>query len=89
MLGYRLVGKDTETPTQDFLAALTEARMQLDSIDKALDELDLTPFPKTISIMPEGDLRDSLSTPTSPYDAAEVNEANQVIGHENSDEHLK
>ncbi len=53
MLGYRLVGRETETPTQEFLIALTEARMQLDSIDKALDELELTPFPKTISIIPE------------------------------------
>ena len=53
MLGYRLVGKDTESPTQDFLAAITEARMQLESIDKALEELDLTAFPKTISIMPD------------------------------------
>lgn len=54
MLSYRLVGKETESPTQDFLAALTEARMQLESIDKALDELELSPFPKTISIMPTG-----------------------------------
>jgi len=53
MLSYRLVGKETESPTQDFLAALTEARMQLESIDKALDELELTPFPRTVSIMPE------------------------------------
>lgn len=53
MLGYRLVGKDTESPTQDFLAALTEARMQLESIDKALEELDLVPFPRTISILPD------------------------------------
>ena len=28
---------------------MTEARMQLDSIDKALDELELTPFPGTDS----------------------------------------
>lgn len=53
MLSYRLIGKDTESPTQEFLAALTEARMQLDSIDKALEELDLTPFPRTVAIMPE------------------------------------
>lgn len=55
MLSYRLVGKDTESPTNEFLAALTEARMQLDSIDKALEELDLTPFPRTVTIMPEAD----------------------------------
>ncbi|MBS1723485.1 MAG: hypothetical protein JSS66_11090 [Armatimonadetes bacterium] len=53
MLSYRLVGKETESPTQDFLSALTEARMQLESIDRALDELELTPFPKTVSILPD------------------------------------
>ncbi|MCH8978594.1 MAG: hypothetical protein IH945_05050, partial [Armatimonadetes bacterium] len=29
----------------EFMQAMTEAKMQLDSIDKALDELELTPFP--------------------------------------------
>ncbi len=53
MLSYRLVGRETESPTQEFLAALTEARMQLESIDKALEELDLTPFPRTISVVPD------------------------------------
>jgi len=53
MLGYRLVGRDLEAPTHEFLAALTEARMQLDSIDKALDELELTPFPTTVTLMPD------------------------------------
>jgi hypothetical protein len=55
MLGYRLVGRDPDAPTQEFLAALAEARMQLDSIDTALSELELTPFPKTITVMPERD----------------------------------
>ncbi|MBS1713862.1 MAG: hypothetical protein JST30_05945 [Armatimonadetes bacterium] len=54
MLGYRLVGRDLEAPTHEFLAALTEARMQLDSIDKALDELELTPFPTTVTLVPDG-----------------------------------
>ena len=53
LLGYRLVGRETEAPTQEFLAALTEARMQLDAIDKALDEIELTPFPTTIVTIPE------------------------------------
>jgi hypothetical protein len=54
MLGYRLVGRDPEAPTQDFLEAITEARMQLDSIDKALSELELSPFPKTVTVLPDG-----------------------------------
>ena len=45
MLGHRLAGKSPELAHMEFLQALTEARMQLDSIDKALDELELTPFP--------------------------------------------
>ena len=55
MLGFRLVGRDPDAPTHEFLAALTEARMQLDSIDKALSELELTPFPTTITVMPDAD----------------------------------
>jgi hypothetical protein len=47
MLGHRLVGKSPELAHTEFLQAMTEARMQLDSIDKALDELELTPFPGT------------------------------------------
>lgn len=68
MLSHRLVGKDTEAPTQEFLAAMSEARMQLDSIDKALDELELSPFPQTISIMPDvaQELRATLSSVTPP-----------------------
>lgn len=45
MLGHRLAGSSPELAHTEFLQALTEARMQLDSIDKALDELELTPFP--------------------------------------------
>jgi hypothetical protein len=54
MLGYRLTGKKLELSSQDFLESLAEAKMQLEAIDKALDELELSPFPKTISIMPPG-----------------------------------
>ncbi len=52
MLGYRLTGRRPELSTQDFLESLTEAKMQLQAIDQALDELELSPFPTTISIMP-------------------------------------
>lgn len=52
MLGYRLVGRAPEIPSQDFLEALSEAKLQLDAIDKALDELDLSILPRTISVIP-------------------------------------
>jgi hypothetical protein len=51
MLGYRLVGRSPELPAQDFLEALAEARLQLESIDTALEELDLGHYPKTISVV--------------------------------------
>jgi hypothetical protein len=38
--------------SHDFLEALAEARAQLQSIDTALDELDLGHYPKTISVVP-------------------------------------
>jgi hypothetical protein len=52
MIGYRLVGRSPEMSSQDFLEAMTEAKLQLASIDKALEELELGPFPKMIAVMP-------------------------------------
>ena len=52
MIGYRLVGRSPEMASQEFLEALAEARMQLQSIDTALEELDLGHYPKTISVVP-------------------------------------
>lgn len=52
MLGYRLVGRRPEMGSQDFLEALAEARLQLQSIDQALEELDLGHYPKTIAAVP-------------------------------------
>jgi hypothetical protein len=52
MLGYRLVGRSPELHSEDFLEALAEARLQLQSIDHALEELDLGQYPKTIAAMP-------------------------------------
>lgn len=52
LLGYRLVGRSPELPSQDFLEALAEARAQLQAIDTALDELDLGHYPKQISVVP-------------------------------------
>lgn len=51
MVGYRLVGRRPELPSQEFLEALAEARMQLQSIDTALDELELGHYPRQISVV--------------------------------------
>lgn len=53
MLGYRLVGRPVEAPSVEFLRDLAEARMQLDSIDKALEELEMSPFPNSVDDAPE------------------------------------
>jgi hypothetical protein len=52
MLGYRLVGRSPEMPSHDFLEALAEAKLQLQAIDTALEELDLGQYPKQISVLP-------------------------------------
>lgn len=52
MQGYRLVGRRPELPSQEFLESLAEARLQLESIDHALEELDLGHYPKQISVVP-------------------------------------
>ncbi len=66
MLGYRLVGKGPELSSDDFLVAMAEARAQLQSIDTALEELDLGHYPKTISVVP----------PPMPTEAIETVERN-------------
>jgi hypothetical protein len=52
MLGYRLVGRSPELSSQDFLEALSEAKLQLAAIDSALEELELGPYPVMIAAMP-------------------------------------
>ncbi|MBI1331631.1 MAG: hypothetical protein GC165_02000 [Armatimonadetes bacterium] len=52
MLGYRLVGKDPAMSSEEFLSVLAEARAQLSAIDQALDELDLSHYPKTVAVIP-------------------------------------
>ncbi len=52
MLGYRLAGRSPELSSDEFMSALAEARAQLQSIDTALEELDLGHYPKTISVVP-------------------------------------
>jgi len=57
MLGYRLVGRSPELATHDFLSAIAEARAQLQSIDTALDELDLSHYPRQISVVKEPEVQ--------------------------------
>lgn len=71
MLGHRLAGRSPELAHTEFLQAMTEARMQLDSIDKALDELELTPFPGS-----EGGFFESLRS------AAEIELDSERMEHE-------
>lgn len=66
MLGYRLIGKSPEMPSQDFLEALHEAKLQLQAIDNALEELDLGHYPKQITVLPptpDQALRERMSAP--------------------------
>lgn len=52
LLQHRLGRTAGDPETQAFLEAVTEAKMQLNAIDKTLEELELTPFPKTIVVVP-------------------------------------
>lgn len=42
MLSYRITGKSPQLPQAEFIGAMKEAKMQLECIDKALDELDIS-----------------------------------------------
>lgn len=52
MIGYRLVGKQPDLSSQDFLTAMTEAKLQLQAIDQALEELDFRQMPQMIAAIP-------------------------------------
>jgi anion-transporting ArsA/GET3 family ATPase len=52
LIGYRLVGRNPSMHSEEFLEAIAEAKLQLQSIDTALDELDLGHYPKNISVIP-------------------------------------
>ena len=61
MLGYRLIGKNPSLSSEEFLSVLAEARAQLSAIDRALDELDLSHYPKTIAVIPPATLEQDFS----------------------------
>jgi hypothetical protein len=52
MIGYRLVGKQPDLSSQDFLTAMSEAKLQLQAIDQALEELDFSHMPRMIAVIP-------------------------------------
>lgn len=52
LLQHRLGRSGADLETQEFLEAVTEAKMQLNAIDKTLEELELTPFPRTVVVVP-------------------------------------
>lgn len=49
MLGYRLTGRISQLGSHELMAAMTEAKLQLQAIDKALDELNLGMYPKVVA----------------------------------------
>ena len=46
LLGYRLTTKEPKVSNQDFVSTVHEVQLQLDAINKALDELDLASLPR-------------------------------------------
>lgn len=62
MIGYRLAGRSPEVSSLEFLQALSEAKLQLQAIDQALDELDLSQFPTQIAVVPPPTPEDALQT---------------------------
>lgn len=70
ILNYTLAGRSPEAETKEFLNIVAEAKMQFSAIDKALDEIELMPFPQPVYTL-DGDpsaLRDipGPSTPPPP-----------------------
>jgi hypothetical protein len=52
LLSYRLTGRSPEMQSKEFLDSIVEAKMQFESIDKALEELEMTPWPVTVATVP-------------------------------------
>ncbi len=71
MLGYRLTGRKPELSSHEFLFAISEAKLQLASIDQALEELEQGPWPQMIATVPP-------PTPRTTSDEAE--ELRRTIG---------
>jgi hypothetical protein len=52
MLSFRLMGRAPDLSSKELLEAMTEARLQMEAIDKALEELDLSRYPTMIAVVP-------------------------------------
>lgn len=65
-LSYRLAGKSPELNSRDMLEVLAEARAQLQSIDTALEELDLGHYPTMIAVVPPPPPEDSIRQHLNP-----------------------
>lgn len=52
LIGHRLAARTPEMSSREFLEAMGEAKLQLQAIDQALEELDFRQFPTTITVMP-------------------------------------
>ncbi|MFO0044498.1 MAG: hypothetical protein ACK53G_03525 [Armatimonadota bacterium] len=70
MHSYRLIGKNPSLNSHDFMSALAEAKVTLQSIDTALDELDLSVYPKSIAVVQQ-----------PPSLRAEIIEMQEVSNH--------
>jgi len=88
MLGYRLIGKNPSLSSEEFLSVLAEARAQLSAIDRALDELDLSHYPKTVAVVkpqtPEQDFNEALSKMDMSYENVPTNDHQESSGIEGS-----
>ncbi|MBS1716655.1 MAG: hypothetical protein JSS72_02855 [Armatimonadetes bacterium] len=76
MLTYRVAGRSPEVDSHEFLSALQEAKMQLNAIDTALEELELSPFPKTVAILPPEGM--PATPPPVPSTTDELNNLRQI-----------
>jgi hypothetical protein len=70
MISHRLTGKSPEMPSQEFLEAMAEARLQIEAVDKALDELDLSIFPRLVSIVGDAERDQVLLDGSQPDEQA-------------------
>ncbi|MFM9874383.1 MAG: hypothetical protein ACKVQS_13070 [Fimbriimonadaceae bacterium] len=68
LLNYSLAGRSPEAETKEFLNLVAEAKMQFSAIDKALEEIELMPFPETIVTL-RGESQVSLRGNLEPNDS--------------------
>lgn len=74
ILNYTMAGRSPEAETKEFLNIIAEAKMQFSAIDKALDEIELMPFPNTIHTLDGENIepRENLSKTPPPAPQAKA-----------------